>query len=162
MRTLAGAIVWLSAAPQCGTEEEENRVQIYLAARYSRHPEMQLHARRLEKAGHHITSRWIWGGHEATARDEAAQKCERMQFALDDIHDLRISDCIMMFQEAPRLDNVRGGAFVELGIAIERGLIVIIVGKPGHVFAALPRVEVAPDFEAAEALIAKGYTECLK
>lgn len=37
-------------------------VKIYLAARYSRHPEMRVVRDRLEASGHKVVSRWIEGG----------------------------------------------------------------------------------------------------
>jgi len=37
---------------------------VYLAARYSRHPEMQQYAADLTAMGHEVCSRWIWGNHQ--------------------------------------------------------------------------------------------------
>jgi hypothetical protein len=43
-------------------------MKIYLAARYSRHPELQAYTRDLQAHGFEVTSRWLWGDHEIRAQ----------------------------------------------------------------------------------------------
>src|SRR5213076_749243 len=51
---------------------ERSRImtKIYLAARYSRHVEMQGYAKQLRAAGYEITSRWINGSHQVMLNGE--------------------------------------------------------------------------------------------
>src|SRR5262245_13838614 len=96
---------------------------IYLAARYSRHPELQTYAKDLQRIGHTVTSRWIWGSHELPT-DQAtwtAAQCESL--ALEDWTDLSLADICISFTEAPGHveGRARGGRHCELGITLAAG-----------------------------------------
>ena len=108
---------------------------------------MQTHANSLIVQGHQITSRWIYGGHTVNEKKIESRSATSERFAREDIEDLHAAQALIMFQESPRMDGIRGGAFVELGMAIERNMLVIICGNPGHVFAALTKVNVFETFQ---------------
>ena len=126
-------------------------MKIYMAARYSRHKELQGYAKQLIADGHEITSRWIWGTHQL---DDAglsveAKRSERERFAKEDIEDLLKSEICISFTEEPRATNSRGGRHVEYGIAIGAKQRCIIVGPQENVFHCLPQVLVCESFELA-------------
>lgn len=93
---------------------------IYLAARYSRYPEMQSYAIELMRLGHRITSRWIWGSHQITNEqmEDSAKQELRTKLALEDITDLECANWLISFTETPRANTSRGGRHVEFGIAL--------------------------------------------
>jgi nucleoside 2-deoxyribosyltransferase len=118
-------------------------MKIYLAARYSRHKELQSVRTDLEKLGHIVTSRWINDDHQISDDGLSAQakESERIRFATEDFSDLCEADAIIAFTEAPRSTTSRGGRHVELGMAMGRGMRIIIVGPRENVFCCLPTVE---------------------
>ena len=125
-------------------------MKIYLAARYSRHKELQGYAYQLIADGHEITSRWIWGGHQI---DDAglsveAQREERERFATEDTDDLMNSEICINFTEIPRSTNSRGGRHVEFGIALGLMKRCIVVGPRENVFHCLPEVEIFNSFSS--------------
>lgn len=131
-------------------------VKIYLAARYSRHPEMQGYAAELRELGYVITSRWINGSHqlmldgkplgpEREAMFESAHESmesQRREFAQHDWDDLMDADIVVSFTEQPRvLGNSRGGRHVEFGAALAVGKRCVVVGFRENVFHCLNQVE---------------------
>lgn len=116
-------------------------MHIYLMARYSRHLEMQAVAYALMDVGHQITSRWIWGAHQASDAAIATRELgdfER-QLAHEDWMDLKAAECCIGFSEPLRTPS-RGGRHVELGLALAWGKRIIVVGGAEHVFHALPQI----------------------
>lgn len=130
-------------------------MRVYLAARYSRHIEMQGYAEQLRDAGHEVTSRWIMGSHQLTLDgqplgpdrermfedghpDLAAQ---RQQFAQQDWDDLMVADTVVSFTEPPRSNQSRGGRHVEFGGALATGKRTIVVGWRENVFHSMQQVE---------------------
>ena len=113
-------------------------MRVYLAARYSRHKEMQGYRDELAKLGHVVTSRWINGDHQAEN-----DNIEKMaQFAQDDWEDIHAADWVISFTEEPRqMSSSRGGRHVEHGIALALGKRVIVVGWRENVFHCLSQVE---------------------
>lgn len=126
-------------------------------ARYSRHPEMQDVAFHLSSIGHNVTSRWIWGTHQAT--DEAIGTGTITEFerrlAQEDIDDLTNADMCIGFSEPLRTAS-RGGRHVEFGMALALGKILVVVGGYEHVFHALPQVRHVKDTKALFAAIRSG------
>jgi hypothetical protein len=109
---------------------------VYLAARYSRHQEMQGYADELRRHGHVVTSRWIAGNHNMTdemlnSRFAAGLAARYAQEDIDDL--LRATYCIF-FTEEPRTSPSRGGRHVEFGIAIMEAKHLWIVGPRENVF----------------------------
>jgi hypothetical protein len=85
----------------------------------------------LRRRGHWIVSRWIDG-----------QDTDDRQAVARDWEDLHNADCLVAFAETPGAPGrQRGGRHVEFGIALARGIRVILVGEPENVFHYLPRVE---------------------
>jgi nucleoside 2-deoxyribosyltransferase len=130
---------------------------VYLAARYSRHPEMRGYAARLRAMGHEVTSRWIEGGHEMSreATTEEA-RLERQRFAEEDLDDLNHADVLIAFTEPARIPTVaRGGRHVEFGVALRGGKRLVVIGPEENVFYSLPcvnRYDTWSDFIAADGL----------
>jgi nucleoside 2-deoxyribosyltransferase len=115
-------------------------MKVYLAARYSRYPEMQGVAAILEGAGHTVTSRWVKGDHQCNDDQLANTPGWALKIAIDDVFDLTDADCLVLFTD-PLRTPTRGGKQVELGMALALGKRVIIVGQPENVFQYLPRCE---------------------
>ena len=121
--------------------------KVYLAARYSRFPEMQRYEQVLRTIGMEVTSRWIEGGHEM--RDglpNSAQEHECIRFANEDIEDLIAADTVICFTEPPNTDARRGGRHVEMGYALALNKRVIVIGYRENVFCHLPQVEFWQNF----------------
>lgn len=118
-------------------------MQIYLAARYQRYPEMQHIATKLREQGHQVTSRWIWGTY-ATYDATLLDPCQRtftQTFAKHDMEDMLAADCLIGFAEEPGVIS-RGGRHVEWGMAVAWGKRLILIGEPEHLFHCLPQVEI--------------------
>jgi len=122
-------------------------LSVYLASRYSRRNELREHARILEKARIHVTSRWL---HE----DEPLQ-CKLgdhspefyQETALIDLEDVRQADVIVFFSEDPLVGTPRGGRHVEFGYALALGKKPIVIGGEENIFHYLPWVEVYSSLE---------------
>ena len=133
--------------------------KVYLAARYSRHPEMREVREQLEALGYAVTSRWINGGHELTKEGSTeANEAERVRYAMEDFADLQAADICLSFTEEPRQTKTRGGRHVEHGMALALGKRTIAVGWRENVFHCLPQVEFFPTWEEALSRLATG--EC--
>ena len=126
-------------------------MKIYLAARYSRHKELQKYAHQLISQGHDITSRWIWGDHQIDDKGLSleAKRSERERFAKEDFEDLIQSDLVLSFTEEPRSSNSRGGRHVEYGLALALKKICWVVGPRENVFHCLPWIPVFDSFNDA-------------
>jgi hypothetical protein len=131
-------------------------MKVYLAARYSRHPEMQTYAGDLKAIGVEVTSRWIYGSHQVMLNGEALgpereamfesdhelMEAQRREFAQHDWDDLMAADVVVSFTEKPRtVGNSRGGRHVEFGAAFAVGKRCIVIGWRENVFHCLPTVE---------------------
>ena len=115
---------------------------VYLAARYSRAPQLRAVRDQLVTAGFTVTSRWIEGGHELTKEGSTeAHAAERVRFAQEDWTDLLAAQVVISFTEEPRKTSTRGGRHVEFGAAIALLKRVIVVGHRENVFHCLPQVE---------------------
>lgn len=114
---------------------------VYLAARYSRYPEMQQVRSLLDALGYTVTSRWINGGHELTKEGSTeAHEAERIRYAQEDMADLLAADIVISFTEEPRTTKTRGGRHVEFGAALALRKTVIVIGYRENVFHTLPEV----------------------
>lgn len=117
-------------------------MNIYIAARFSRRPEANELANRLQKLGHRITSRWVKPecGHVLpTGLSQQASNSERERFAQEDISDVLNCDAMVSLMEQPRSDG-RGGRHVEFGMALALDKKLIIIGPRETVFHHLPEV----------------------
>lgn len=114
--------------------------KIYLAAKYSRMSEMAAIRDRLVAAGHEVTSQWV-DGKEANDTVETA--------AIMDVEDVRRADTLVAFSHPRGELHTGGGRHVEFGIALERGMRIIVVGPLGeHVFHAWPGILNFPNVDA--------------
>ena len=129
-------------------------MRYYLAARYSRAPQMRDVAQQLATLGHTCTARWIHGGHELTKEGSAqASDDARQRFALEDWTDLAAADVVISFTEEPRTTTTRGGRHVEFGAALALGQLCLVVGPRENVFHHLPQVLAFDTRELAETWI---------
>src|SRR5215468_1718477 len=101
---------------------------IYLAARFRRRKELCGYADELRALGHSITSRWLTGAH----RDLAVANLAR--YGEEDAEDIRAADCLIAFTEpATSAIASKGGAHVELGLALGLGKAIIVIGHRQNV-----------------------------
>lgn len=77
----------------------------------------------ISHAGHECTSTWI--KNEFLPTDKHTVE-ERMSIAFEDVEDVCRSDVLVLVAGA---DKYSGGKFVEAGIAMGRGIPVIVVGR---------------------------------
>ena len=116
----------------------------YLAARFSRYPEMREYADQLEDYGIVVNSRWIRGNHEfhqgTNMRDyDFNQKC-----ALEDLEDIENADMFVTFVEKPNDNHLysRGGRHVEFGYALAAGKEIHVIDGRENVFHYVPGITV--------------------
>jgi hypothetical protein len=124
-------------------------MKFYLAARYSKHPEMQGVRDVLREMGHEVTSRWVdlhtdvTGDHSQSFTRKILNTQPEIcaPIGLHDLEDIRAADAIIFFSEdgAP---GMKGGRFVEWGYAYALGKRMILVGSRENVFHTLPEVEI--------------------
>lgn len=119
-------------------------MKIYLAARYSRNPEMQGVRDVLQGLGHTVTSRWIdcHAGKYLTSftpehLNNDPQYCSKL--AQHDLEDLTAADTVISFTDST--GGGKGGRHVEFGYALALGKRVIVVGPRENVFHTLPEIE---------------------
>jgi hypothetical protein len=125
-------------------------MKIYLCSRYSRRQELVGVREELLRRGHTVTSRWLdtaWEEKDGTG-SSAAPAEYREEFAINDMVDVMKADCLIAFTEGERSGS-RGGRHVEFGIALARGLHLIIVGTPENLFHHHPRVKQFDTVESA-------------
>ena len=103
-------------------------MKIYLAARYSRKPEMQRYARWLKAAGHECTSTWLEPHIEKHTDDNGAAMAEL------DMADVKRSNLVIVFNHALVGRHSTGGHRVEMGAALAWGIPVALVGRQQTVF----------------------------
>lgn len=122
--------------------------KVYLAARFSRFPEMRKYRDQLEEVGYEVTSRWINGEHQLRDGETFADS-ERARFAMEDSEDLVSSDICICFTEepAPKNGRGRGGRHVEFGMALAMELKIYTVGYRENVFYCLPDVRFFEEWE---------------
>lgn len=122
---------------------------VYLAARYSRHPEMSEKAIQLSQIGYTITSRWIRGDHELRSDGQADSDRWAEVWALEDYEDLLAADIVISFTEEPGAPGrQRGGRHVEFGLGLATDKVMVVIGPRENVFHWLPEVRVYPTWEA--------------
>lgn len=126
-------------------------MNVYLAARYSRFPEMQEYRSDLRRLGLHVPARWVNGEHQMI--DGHASHDQNVCFAQDDWQDFLDAEIFIGFTEDPNGEKQgrgRGGRHVEFGMALmrhrterilrQRPLAIYIVGHRENVFHHLPEV----------------------
>ena len=125
-------------------------MKVYLAARFSRRDELNGYRAELEALGIDVTSRWLRGGHEWTGtRDHEIPCGDQARFATEDLEDIDAADVVVCFTEPSGSGPARGGRHVEMGYAIAREKVVMVVGHRENVFCCLPQVAYAIGWEYA-------------
>lgn len=123
-------------------------MKIYLAARYSRREELNGYRKQLESVGHVVTSTWLNGTHTQIHEGQSLRGAdERARFALEDLADIKKSDWVISFTEAPDAKSSRGGRHVEFGLARAFSKMCTVVGYRENVFHHLPGVILFDTFE---------------
>lgn len=147
-------------------------MKIYLASRYSRREELCGYREQLRTMGHEVQARWLDGKHqldnagkpiggsgEKLVEEDGDESTEiknaqlRSKFAQDDWEDCMGADLQINFTEPPRSSANRGGRHVECGIALARGIPLIVVGHRENIFHWLPSVRFCPSFSDALLLV---------
>lgn len=133
-------------------------MRVYLAARYSRYPEMQAYAADLRAAGHISTARWVLGDHELRSDGQSDTDAWAVRFAQEDWQDLLEAGAVVSFTEGPgdKPGRSRGGRHVEFGAALAMAKRCIVVGHRENVFHYLPQVEFVPDWPSALRVLSAG------
>lgn len=157
-------------------------MNVYLAARYSRRLELCQYRSELEAMGYLVRARWLNGEHqlasdgtpigesgvalvegslrpgEVVSELEVSERAAalRERFAMDDWEDVNVAELVISFTEPPRSSANRGGRHVEYGIALARGVRVIVVGHRENIFHWLPQVEFFASWPEAKAALKGG------
>jgi hypothetical protein len=141
------------SAPAEHDERTEGRVvKAYLAARYSRHPEMRGVRDVLGAIGIDVTARWIdchtdvVGDFTASFTTEAlnTRPTDCAPLGRHDLEDIDAADTVISFTYP--VDGVKGGRHVEFGYALAKGKRLIVVGPRQHIFHTLAEVDWYPDW----------------
>lgn len=108
---------------------------VFLSARYARRHELRRYREDLLRLGFRVASRWLDGedevGLEGPGREEARRWLEI------DLVDMALASVVVCFSEAPDHQppgGSRGGRHVELGMALEAGKEVLLVGPRENLF----------------------------
>lgn len=120
-------------------------MKIYLAARYSRHPEMREVRTMVEARGFTVTSRWI-DCHGGQREESFTPETLNSPYGPDvcapygkaDVDDLIAADCVVAYTGTG--SGGKGGRHVEFGIAMGLQKRLIIVGPRENIFHCLPEV----------------------
>ena len=120
-------------------------MNIYLASRYPRRPELAVYRAELEAAGHTVVSRWIDGDDEPVEHPEGGYTEAAGRIARGDLDDLDRADVLISFTEEPKIvpyleAAARGGRHVEFGYAVAQGKQLIVIGPWENVFHTLIEV----------------------
>ena len=121
----------------------ENKMKIYIAARFSNRHIANGLAHFMKRCGHTITSRWVLPNSDhviPVGMSEQAADDERRRFAREDLYDLDHCDWCISLMEQPR-GNGRGGRHVEFGYALALNKRLFVIGPRETVFHNLDRVE---------------------
>lgn len=102
-------------------------MKVYLAARYEKKLSLLNLAAALEKDGHQITSRWI----QMPKAEDDDTKAEAAQACLDDID---AADCLVLLSENHAEICERGGRHVEVGYALAKGKLIVVIGERENLF----------------------------
>lgn len=124
-------------------------MKVYIAGPWVRRPEVREAAKKLEAAGHEVTSRWLYE-HEGNPNDSSGllnpDSYIREQ-ALDDVADVLRADVFIILN----LQKSEGKAF-EMGVAYMASKPIICVGQRFNIFCTFGRT--VDTIEDAIALLA--------
>ena len=128
---------------------------VYLAGPWANRDEVRQAREQLQRAGIQVNAQWLdvemKEGAGDTAESQAAAGYDMAAEAKRDLDDIDDSDMIVVMN----LQKSEGKA-VEQGLALERGMPVVVVGRRTNVFQYLPQVTVVETLEEAIPFV-KGY-----
>lgn len=123
-------------------------MKVYLAARFSDRPYMELVADKLKSHGVEVTARWVYGGEDGLTRKD---------IAVLDIDDVAACDTLVTYTQPYGTVTKGGGRHVEFGYALATGKRLILIGERENVFHHYPNVMAFPTLQAW--LVADGIVE---
>jgi hypothetical protein len=124
-------------------------MKIHLAAQAGRREEMRRVARRLERAGHTVSSRWIHGRGKGARADNA----------MYELADIVVADCVVLFTESSRSRIPLAestGRHVGFGYALRAGKRIVAVGPLENIFCRLAEVERVPTIKRLLEVLSPG------
>lgn len=116
-------------------------MKLYLAGPYGDRLRLKEKADQLSTLGFEITSRWVHGDHDLGRSTE-----DFRNYAEEDWQDIINADALILFipQQPDRAFlepySTTGGHHVELGIALDSGKEILLIGQPANIFHLLPRI----------------------
>jgi hypothetical protein len=117
-------------------------VRVYIAASYARHADLQPVKRSLDTMGHKVVSRWLERSFktidDGRKRDWATPSRMADEAAMD-FTDVTKCDTFVL-EGAPEGTCVRGGKYVEFGVALAQGKSLHVIGHRELMFMHLPQV----------------------
>ena len=127
----------------------------YIAARFSRKPEMQALASLFEDHNIQVRARWLdeHVSPDATLYDVTPEY--HTEVATHDLEDIDAADTLIFFAEDPLVGFPRGGRHTEFGYALGKGKRVVVIGSPENTFHFLPGIinyATVDDFLEAEGI----------
>lgn len=109
-------------------------MNIYIAARYALKDTITKVADALEAGGHKVLSDWHQETYSPDVKVQDLPEVENRKMAYKDILQVRGADAMVFFAEHPDTATVRGGRHVEFGIALERGIPILVIGPKENIF----------------------------
>jgi len=135
--------------------------KIYVAASAPKLTEAKQVAAKLKMAGHEVTSRWLLGAADlyTGARGEQSKIEHGIKCAQEDFEDVTAANVLVQLTGDT---ETKGGRHSELGIALHKNNLCIIIGPREQVFHYHPRVFLARDVEEALNLITVAAQDTLR
>ena len=128
-------------------------IKVYLAAAYSRKPQIERYAAELRSLGIEVTSSWLEEPHAPNSQMADFAEETHLKYARADVRDINDADTFIFFSVEPTTPTVRGGRHVEFGMAVALGKRVIVVGPKENIFHHLPQVTNVPTWASAVELL---------
>lgn len=120
--------------------------KIYIAAPFSRGPELRPYRDKLADLGYVVTSRWLDAEASQIVKYPSGNRdADAIASASRDYQDLFFADTIISVTFP---GEGRGGRHVEFGMALAWAKKLYIAGPREHIFHTLPAVTWYPDFES--------------
>jgi nucleoside 2-deoxyribosyltransferase len=115
-------------------------MKVYLAAPYSRKDQISEYAAELRAGGITVTSSWLTEPHKPDTQFQELPPEVHRDYALQDVKDVQAAEALVLFTD-PTKKIFRAGRHVEFGIAVQRGIPILVVGKEyENIFHYLPKV----------------------
>lgn len=129
-------------------------MKVYLAAPYAARDSIRDKAAQLKRIGFTVTSTWLQETHEINAGTVgpalALNPSETESHVRTDVKDVLGSDLLVVFtNDTAGVASSSGGRHVETGIAMSKGIPVVVVGQPENIFHRSTYCLVVPTWEEA-------------